>query len=133
MLRSCAIILVFVISLLVSPVVGRCQVNRRLAVDYLKLGTTELEAGNLETALAHFQRAIELDRNFGAAYFSRGLVRKRQRDYDGAISDFTRSLELKPMPEAYLNRGATLKDKGNSYAAIIDYDKAIEMEPDYAD
>src|SRR5919106_3014063 len=126
MSRTCAILLFVLITLLVYPPLGRAQINRRLAIDYLKLGTTELEAGNLENALAHFQRAIELDRNFGAAYFSRGLVRKRQRDFDGAISDFTRSIELKPIPEAYLNRGATLKDKGNSYAALLDYDKAIE-------
>jgi tetratricopeptide (TPR) repeat protein len=124
--RNCAILL-FLITLLVHAPLAEAQVNRRLAVDYLKLGTTQLEAGNLETALDHFQRAIELDRNFGAAYFSRGLVRKRQRDYDGAISDFTRSIELKPMPEAYLNRGATLKDKGNSDAAMIDYNKALEI------
>src|SRR5678816_2277990 len=133
MLRRSAIVLLFLISSLIYPVEGRSQVNRRLAIDYLKLGTAELEAGNLETALAHFERAIELDRNYGAAYFSRGLVRKRQRDFDGAISDFTRSIELKPMAEAYLNRGATLRDKGESDGAIVDYNKAIELKPDYAD
>ena len=133
MLRSCAIVLVVLISLLFHPVVGGAQVNRRLAMDYLKLGTSELDAGNLEAALAHFQRAIELDRNYGAAYFSRGLVRKRQREFDGAINDFTRSIQLKPIAEAYLNRGATLKDKGDNDGAMIDYNKAIELRPDYAD
>jgi tetratricopeptide (TPR) repeat protein len=81
--------------------------NRRLAIDYVGRGTRELNAGNLEAALSLFNRAIELDANYGAAYFSRGLVRKRQADLDGAISDFTRSIELKPMAEAYLDRGAT--------------------------
>jgi Tfp pilus assembly protein PilF len=69
MRRRCAILLLILITLLVYSPGGRGQVNRRLAIDYLKLGTTELEAGNLETALANFQRAIELDRNFGAAYW----------------------------------------------------------------
>jgi tetratricopeptide (TPR) repeat protein len=63
-------------------------------MDYLNRGTKELELGNLDTALANFNRAIELDHNYAAPYFSRGLVRKRQADYDGAISDFTRSIEL---------------------------------------
>ncbi len=133
MSRSCAILLLVLIILPINPVAGRSQVNRRLAVDFLKLGTNELEAGNLETALAHFERAIELDGNYGAAYFSRGLVRKRQRDLDGAISDFTRSIQLKPIAEAYLNRGATLKDKGDPDGAMVDYNKAIELKPDYAD
>src|SRR5688572_15578001 len=131
MTRNLPVALLFLISLLVTPAIG--QVNRRLAIDFLKRGTTEMEAGNLDAALAHFQRAIELDRNYGAAYFSRGLVRKRQRDYDGAISDFTRAIELKPMAEAYLNRGATLKDKGDPDAAINDYNKAIELNANYAD
>src|SRR6185295_6097645 len=87
--------------------------NRRLAMDDLSRGTKELEAGNLAAALSLFNRAIELDTNYGAAYFSRGLVRKTQSDLDGAISDFTRSIELKPMAEAYLDRGATKKDKGD--------------------
>src|SRR5262245_4899938 len=133
MRHSCAIIFLILIGILINPVAGCAQVNRRLAVQYLKQGTDELDAGNLEAALAHFEHAIELDRNYGAAYFSRGLVRKRQRDYDGAISDFTRSIQLKPMPEAYLNRGATLKDKGDPDGAMLDYDKAIELKPDYAD
>ena len=97
--------------LLLSAAVGRAQVNRRLAMDCLKIGTDELEAGDLDAALVQFQRAIELNPNYGAAYFSRGLVRKQQQDYDAAISDFTRSIALKPMAEAYLNRGATLRDR----------------------
>jgi tetratricopeptide (TPR) repeat protein len=79
MLRSCAIVLLFLISLLVHPAVGRSQVNRRLAIDYVKLGTNELEAGNLETALAHFEHAIELDRNYGAAYSAE--VRQQSKTY----------------------------------------------------
>jgi tetratricopeptide (TPR) repeat protein len=102
MLRRCAIVLLFLSGLLLNPTVGRSQINRLAAMDYLKFGTKELEAGNLDKALAHFERAIELDPNYGASYFSRGLVRKRQRDYDGAISDFTRSIELKPMAEPTL-------------------------------
>src|SRR4029434_1009492 len=133
MIRRSAIILLFLIGLLLNPAVGRAQINRRLAMDHLRLGTNELEAGNLDAALAYFQQAIELDPNYGASYFSRGLVRKRQRDYDGAISDFTRSIVLKPIAEAYLNRGATLKDKGDSDGAIADYNKAIDLNPDYAD
>ncbi|HEX3083478.1 MAG TPA: hypothetical protein VHP99_03050, partial [Pyrinomonadaceae bacterium] len=66
--------------------------NRRLAMDYVNRGTKELDAGNLDAALSLFNRAIELDVNYGAAYFSRGLVRKRAADLDGAIADFTRSI-----------------------------------------
>jgi len=93
MTRIRAVVPVLLIGLLLIPVVGRAQVNRRLALDYLNRGTSEMDAGNLDTALAYFERAIELDPGYGASYFSRGLVRKRLLDLDGAISDFTRSIK----------------------------------------
>src|SRR4030095_12246105 len=82
MVSSRSISLLFLICLLLQPSLPHTQVNRRLAIDYLNRGTVEMEAGNLDTALAHFERAIELDPNYGAAYFSRGLVKKRSPAFD---------------------------------------------------
>src|SRR5437870_13570045 len=50
--------------------------------------------------------------------------------YEGAVSDFTRTIDLKPFAEAYLDRGAAFKAKGDREAAISDYTKAIELKPD---
>jgi tetratricopeptide (TPR) repeat protein len=118
---------------LLNVVATRAQVNRRAAMDHLNRGTREFEAGDLEGALAEFNRAIELDPNYSAPYFSRGLLRRRQADYDGAISDFTKAIALNPFAEAYLDRGAARKDKGDRDGAIADYTKAIELNDKYAD
>src|ERR1700694_1641978 len=91
---------------LLNVVVLRAQVNRRAAMDHLNRGTRELDAGDLDGALAEFNRDIEIDPNYSAPYFSRGFVRRRQSDYDRAISDFTKAIELNPIAEAYLDRGA---------------------------
>jgi tetratricopeptide (TPR) repeat protein len=112
-----------------NAAVTRAQVNRRAAIDHLNRGTKELAAGDLDDALAEFNRAIELDPNYSASYFNRGLVRKRQANYDGAISDFTKAIELNPIAEAYLDRGAARKDNGDREGAISDYTKAIELNP----
>jgi tetratricopeptide (TPR) repeat protein len=96
---------------LLNVSVTRAQVNRRAAIDHLNRGTKELDAGDLDGALADFNRAIELDPNYSAPYFNRGLLRTRQADYDGAISDFTKAIALNPIAEAYLDRGAARKDK----------------------
>jgi tetratricopeptide (TPR) repeat protein len=112
---------------LLNVVVIRAQVNRHAAIDRVNRGTKELDAGDLVGALSDFNRAIELDPNYSAAYFSRGLVLRRQADYDGAISDFTKAIELNPIAEAYLDRGAASKDKGDRDGAIADYTKAIEL------
>ncbi len=54
----------------------------------------------------------------------------RHRDYDSAVHEFTRAIELNPnYADAYHNRGLTYMQKGDSNKAISDYLKAIELNP----
>jgi len=63
-------------------------------------------------------------------YFNRAFEQGENGDYYGAISDFTKAIEINPTyATAYYNRGwnkAKLKDY---YGAISDYSKAIEFNP----
>ena len=53
-------------------------------------------------------------------------------DFDRAIADFNRAIELKPdYAEAYNNRGNAYSDKGDFDHAIADFSKAIELKPDF--
>ena len=65
-------------------------------------------------------------------YFDRAFEKGENGDYYGAISDFTKAIEIDPNDSnAYYNRGwnrAKLKDY---YGAISDYTKAIEINPQY--
>src|SRR5947208_1627865 len=121
------------VCVLLNVAVTQAQVNRSLAIDYFNRGSTKLDAGDLDGAMADFSRAIELDRHYAAPYFNRGLVRRRKADYDGAITDFSKAIELNPIAEAYLDRGVTRKDKGDRDGAIDDYTKAIALNAGYAD
>ena len=61
----------------------------------------------------------------------RGLTRG---DYDGAIADYTRALELKPdYAEALNNRGYAWVKKGNLGQALKDFSRAIEINPLFPD
>jgi len=61
-------------------------------------------------------------------------LKLRNGDYDGAIADFTRAVELDPnMSALYLLRGNAKKMKRDYAAAISDYTRAIELEPEYKD
>ncbi len=56
-----------------------------------------------------------------------------QRDYDGAIEDCNKAIQLDPMyAKAYNVRGNAEKEKGNHDGALADYNKAIELDPKYA-
>jgi serine/threonine protein kinase/Flp pilus assembly protein TadD len=67
----------------------------------------------------------------------RGLASRRPGNYDAAIADFTRALELVPDQAAVLNdRGIAhfLKGgAGSNDAAIRDYDAAIRADPRHAE
>ncbi len=75
------------------------------------------------------QKQVESkDANF---YFNRGTAYIAKGQYDQAISDFNKALEINPSyAEAYNNRGAVYSRKGQNDEAISDYSKAIEIDPE---
>ena len=51
----------------------------------------------------------------------------KKGDYDRAIADYNKALELDPKDAtAYNNRGYAYRQKGDYDKAIADYDKALE-------
>ena len=66
-------------------------------------------------------------------YFNSGNAKAASGDWEGAIADYTRAIELKPsFPDAYYNRGNAKQVKGDVGAALADFSKAIELKPDLA-
>ena len=59
-----------------------------------------------------------LEPNNAGAYNNRGISKSNLKDYNGAISDFNKAIELDPdYASAYNNRGSTkddLKDAGKT-------------------
>ena len=84
------------------------------------------------TALIKSGRLRRKDR--ADAYNNRGVAYGGKGDYDRAIADFDKAIQLKPdYADAYDNRGVAYGSKGDYDRAIADYDKAIQLKPDYAD
>jgi len=68
-----------------------------------------------------------------ADYYNRGNLRAQQSDYDGAISDYTRAIEIDPRNvDAYTNRGNSRATKHDLDGAISDYTNAIEINSRFA-
>jgi len=65
-----------------------------------------------------------------SAYNERGIAKGDKGDFDGAVADYTRAIELDPkFTEAYYNRGLAKKHKGDLDGAIADYNRVIEINP----
>jgi len=63
-------------------------------------------------------------------YFDRAYEKAEKGDHYGAISDYTKAIELYPNdPNAYYNRGISKDELKDYYGAVSDYKKAIEIDP----
>lgn len=60
----------------------------------------------------------------------RGISRSGRNDYEGALADFNKVMELKPdHADAYLQRGIVLRKQNKLSAALDDFNKANELDP----
>jgi tetratricopeptide (TPR) repeat protein len=68
--------------------------------------------------------------NLEAALVSRGIAFHKQKDWDKAIADLGKAVELDPKDSnAIYNLGVVYEHKGDGDLAIADYTKAIALNP----
>jgi tetratricopeptide (TPR) repeat protein len=107
--------------------------NEESVGDLVNRGIEKGKNGDLDGAIADFNRAIELDPKDDAPYYNRAQAKRLKKDTAGAIADYTRAIELgSTNPAAYNNRGNARADNNDPDGAIADYTRAIELKPDYA-
>ncbi len=101
--------------------------------DLVNRGIQKAKKGDLDGAIADFDRAIELNPKDDAPYYNRAQAKRLKKDAAGAIADYTRAIELGSQnPAAYNNRGNARAENNDWDGAIADYTRAIELKPDYA-
>lgn len=69
-----------------------------------------------------------------ATYSNRGIIYSRRGEYEKALADHNKAIELEPtMAQPYINRGNVYHHMQNLDAALQEYQKAIELAttPDY--
>ncbi len=85
------------------------------------------------TTEADYTQAIKLNPNDAEAYFQRGFLRTKAKNYQSAEADFTQVIKLTPTAaDAYSNRGLIRKELKNYKGAEADFTQAIELFPDEA-
>ncbi len=63
-------------------------------------------------------------------YYNRGCAYGEKGQYDQAISDYNKAIEIDPKSAtAYNNRGIAYRQKGQNDQAISDFNKALEINP----
>ena len=84
------------------------------------------EKGMEEEAMNSLNKAIEKFERHALAYERRGYVNFRLRNFDDAMYDFSKSIDINPnMPDAYWGRANTKVKKNDVQGALADLEMAI--------
>ena len=96
-------------------------------------GLASQEAGDNESAIKFYDKAIKASSQFAVAYYNRGLAKGKLGDLLGAIADYDRAIGINPQyVDAYNNRGFIKDESGDLPGAIADFDRALEVNPQHA-
>lgn len=102
----------------------------RISPHYL-LGLLELDAGNIERSLAHFDRVLQLDGHHVVALIRRGSVHLTRGEPEAASRDFSAALALDPNAAAALaGLGRAALDQRDYEQAVAHLSAALELRPD---
>jgi len=118
---------VFLVVLISFPRGSDAQVK----YDYfLRDGNGEIIQRHYVEAIKKLNIAIAAKKNGFEAYFFRGIAKFSLGDYQGAVNDFSKTLEIHNLyTRAYFYRGIC-RDRLYDYVhALNDYNKALEIDP----
>ena len=100
---------------------------------HYNLGVALTGRGQVDKAIAQYQKALEIKPNYANAHNNLGVALTDRKQVDSAIAHYQRSLEIRPdYAEAHNNLGLALAGRRQVDEAIAHYQKALEIRPDYA-
>lgn len=99
---------------------------------YKGLGFEFEKAGEIDRAMAEYDKALALNPEFDEVYYNKANIYASQEKYDLAFENYDRAIELNPSyAMAYHNRALVYAILEQNDKAIQDLNKAIELQPDY--
>ena len=123
--------------------VGHLQVSKKELVlkELILKGNEHAYKGQHKEAMTWYDKALEIDPNYGVAWTSKALSLYSQGKYKEAIKNCDKALEIDPNnADAWADKAAYLANlhKYEEYnrcihKAIECYDKALEIDPNNAD
>jgi tetratricopeptide (TPR) repeat protein len=99
----------------------------------LNLGNALKDKGQVDAAMACYQKAIQLDPKYATPHNNLGTALADKGKVEEAIACFRRAIDLDPkFAGAHHNLGRALVGKGQVDEAIACWRKAVELAPKYA-
>ncbi len=106
---------------------------------YLDNGIFDIQNGNFQKAIENINKSLELKNDWSIPYFYRAAAYQALEEYDEAMLDYTKALQLdSKMTDAYYNRARiilTRKDieNPNIENAVKDLEQALKLDDKFID
>jgi tetratricopeptide (TPR) repeat protein len=102
-------------------------------IGHYSFGTVLVQKGNVDEAIAHFQKALQINPNDAGVCYNLGNALFQKGKVDEAIAQYQKALQIKPdFAEVCYNLGNALFQKGNVDEAIVHFQRALQINPDNA-
>ncbi len=103
-------------------------------VVHTNLGHALANQGRMDEAMAHYQKALEIQPNYVEAHNNLGYAFACLDRFDEAMAQYQEAVEIQPdCVEARYNLGNALARLDRFDEAITQYRKALDVRPDYAE
>jgi tetratricopeptide (TPR) repeat protein len=99
------------------------------AIAHTNLAEAFFQKGQMEEAIEHARKALQIDPNQSVAHSALGLAFLQKRRLDDAIIHLQKALEITPNAAAHSNLGVALTQRGRIDEALDHYQKALELNP----
>jgi protein O-mannosyl-transferase len=108
--------------------------NPNSFMGHCKLGVALFEKGQVDDAVAEYQKALEINPNYVAAHYNLGNALFRKGQLDEAITQYQKAVEISPNDaETHINLGNALFQKEQLDEAVGQFQKAVEINPNDAE
>lgn len=102
-------------------------------------GIYNINFGNFEEGISDINKSLEIKNDWEIPYFYRGVAFHAMEEYDKAMLDYTKALQLnEKMTDAYYNRAKIILTRKyianpNIHQAVMDLEKALELDEKFLD
>lgn len=119
------LMLIVAISIIVLAACG--EDTSSAAEAHLKRGATyAFLSDDYDKAIVEYNKAIDIDPKFAAAYHMRGMTHALKQDYDKAISDLNKAIELDPNNTEYKTTLEMTKDVYSTHVSSWNCERLSE-------
>jgi len=101
---------------------------------HCNLGLALFQKGQVDDAIAQYEKAVEIYPNYVAAHYNLGNALLQKGQLDKALAQYEKAVEIDPNDaEAHINLGNALFQKEQLDEAVAQFQKALEINPNDAE